>query len=259
MRNRTQSLFVALLASACTTERPTTPPSAGVPAESLLVAEIGARLRSVRPGTAQTVFSQGFPRHLRVDTTTSAAVPGVRYYKGTFIPSNTYDVRLVALAGGVGDSSLLLGTEQGWARLVRQTNWSPTDDRNAISACEELVRHALPSATDLAEPIVYRASANAAQIDPPLGPREREQIEARARPPVATRFADGKGWVAELWVIEEDRTAAYRCSFAGQGRALEVQVSVADSLPCTGQSASCEHPTEIRDPDDLPRQPPRRP
>lgn len=233
--------LLAMSGAACATPDSNAEDARKGRAETIIQEEIAARLKGIPQDSLRRALSGGFPDSVRFSAESSRVVRGLRYVQGSFVPANTYDVGLLLTAGETADRAVLLNSPQDWAALVSATGWRVTSGEDAIQACREVVAFVIPGPKSVGRPLIYEDSSTIRDSTGAIvATTEQGRIWARAAAPTVSGESRESVQVAELWAVETDRTAKYQCRFAKAGANVELSVRVVDSLPCSGQLASCE-------------------
>lgn len=240
--------FVLLVLISCnhpSTAREGTVDTAAV---SLLTKSIEKRIALYSPVDARALLSRNFPDSMRVVAESSAVVPGLRYYMGVFVPA--YDARFAATVGTARGEARMLDSPDDWAVLAARVGWIPTGAKQALTACKEIVQHAMPAARMRARPIIFEDTTSFLQavktslLEPDLG-----RVLAWARSPTVTTSGSARGkWRVELWAVEFGRSDEFACTLDTSEKPLHVSLVAVDSLPCAGQFASCSAPVARNSP-----------
>jgi hypothetical protein len=210
-------------------------------AKTLIIETMEQRLRPIQGTRFEGRMTSGFPDSVRFTTENSRLVPQLKYFEGSFQPTQSYDAGLVVRAAELGSRSVILERPADWSALVATGGgWRPRSDIDAQSTCEEIINRVLQPSGAKLPTIIFKdttsltLSREAIVVEP-----DRSLIVERARAPIVRRVDDGRAWEVDIWAVEFGRTMEYRCHISAQARDLEIRVVTLDSLGCSGQLASC--------------------
>jgi hypothetical protein len=213
-------------------------PVARSSAQALITKTVEQRLRLARRTRVEGLLTAGFPDSLAFESEPSGVVPNLIYYTGGFTPAGAYDGELVVRAAQLGSRSVVLNGPADWSALVATGRWRVRSGTDAQAVCEEVVTKVLAPRRAAMTTIIYRDSTTLRPGVETVVEPDRTLIAELARPPVAQQDAEG-AWQVDLWAIESDGTMNYRCHVANTAPGVALRVISLDSLPCSGQLASC--------------------
>lgn len=142
---------------------------------------------------------------LVIESVPSAAVPGLVYYRGIFLPSQTADVApFGAVAASRSGRSLVVATPNDWSLAVG--TWYPADASSAATACAEI---AVEAGRFNELQVLFRDSAQIASL---TKPDDVAALLGRLQAPGAQQTTPGV-WEAAVWLLRPSESVEFRCEF----------------------------------------------
>lgn len=214
-----QGVLMVLIVSSCSSARDcSTAFEAGTErvARCLLGEEIRARVERAKLPFDST--------QLATRAETSSVIPGLTFRWGFYSPAR--DAYISVVAGVYGDTVLLLHSARDWTALLTRTDWRPSDQRQAMQICWEIVSTISRRADGTYSPILYErpetlTGQNIAVEDRLLALAG----EIDLAPPSVKREIDG--WRVRLWAVDYEGAVNYECVI---GPDMRVTLTPQDSL-----------------------------
>ena len=199
---------------------------AGVANDRAPTSTVGARQALLAELRHATPSGQAVPEDstINVVVDSSRAVPGLIYYRGTYLPPNTMHVVHGAVVVLRDTAVRVLRTIDDWSAIAH--GWQPQSAAEALNACVELATQVSPRAYRV-EPKLFRDQSSIK--DPRIVPGERGPNRARS-PDIDS--LGGHRWAAQFWLIEVGALRKYRCTLGSGGAAPSI--TVVDSMPGAG-------------------------
>ena len=230
--------WLVLCGLACTGRDAQRRPLSQTDVRTLVTEIMSERLSPIKGTPFQDDMTAGFPDSVVILSDTSKVVPGLRYHLGAFRPTGVNHGAMLVGAAELGRNIAVVETPRQWALLVARGPWRPQSAGDALGACEEIITHVLRPGHSSKPPIVFRDSTSLSDRVTRVK-ADRDFILARAHSPIVHHLPSESGWEVDLWAIESEITARYRCRLGGDRSNLDVRVAAIDSLPCSGQWTSC--------------------
>lgn len=230
------------VAAACQPGTRSSGDGSSAPAESALSAPHKALVAELRRIQERSTRIDPLPVHveqIEFAEASSAAVPGLRYYRAMYRPPEVSHGFFSIVAGERSGRVEIIRDALDWGVLTR--GWRPADQADAIAACQELIS-ALSSGREMPTPANRIAQDRTwlSMWEPFLASRMYERLKATlAAPAVAAHKSGYANWEVTMWAAHLSPAAVfhYRCTLpatpqAGPGfTALQVIDSLTTGFP----------------------------